>query len=164
MTYVDKDLHYTKWLHREKSMTMSNQHEDEATAKAYVTIESVARAMADKERALHEANKPAVFVEPTGETSVNYEFLNLKTQQSIDIIREVLPDMLNRFLQKNADYGDEFINLGPRAEFVRIANKFGKLKQALWDGEELQFEQVEEILDDFLGHVLLTRLRLREEG
>lgn len=105
-------------------------------------------------------SRPVVYAEVTGDRSVNYEFLNLTTQQSIEIVRYLLPVILNRFLAKNRDYGDGFLNLGPKAEFVRMANKFGKLKQALWDGQDLEFEQVDEIIDDLIGHLLLARLGL----
>lgn len=112
------------------------------------------------------AHKPGVFVEVTGEDKAQYEFLHLATQQSIDIVREVLPDILNRFLSKNADYGDGFdaLDLGPKAEFVRIWNKVAKLKQALWDGKQLEHEKVEEVIDDFIGHLLLARLGLKKSG
>lgn len=113
-----------------------------------------------KSQALKALSVPVCYVETVDDRAVNYEFLNLSTEQSKQIIRELLPDMLNRFLAKNKDYGDQFLNLGPKAEFVRMANKFGKLKQALWDDEDLEFEQVDEILDDLLGHILLARLGL----
>lgn len=84
------------------------------------------------------------------------------TDDAKRIVLEVLPPMLEKFLCKNADYGDDPLKLGSRAEFVRIWNKVRKLKSALWDEKELDFEQVDEILDDFLGHILLARSGLGE--
>lgn len=106
--------------------------------------------------------QPAVWVEVTGEQSATYEFQNIPTNQANTIVRELLAPMLERFLSKNADYGDCFdgMSLGPKAEFVRMWNKFGKLKQVLWDGKTLEYEQVTEVLDDLLGHILLARFGL----
>ena len=106
--------------------------------------------------------QPAVWVEVTGEQSATYEFQNIPTNQANVIVRELLAPMLERFLSKNADYGDCFdgMSLGPKAEFVRMWNKFGKLKQVLWDGKTLEYEQVTEVLDDLLGHILLARFGL----
>jgi hypothetical protein len=76
------------------------------------------------------------------------------------IVLEVLPATLELFLRKNAEYGVDEFSLGPKAEFVRIWNKVRKLKAGLWDSQELEFEQVSEILDDLIGHLLLARLGL----
>lgn len=124
-------------------------------------VKAQAAAVNDLRKSLKIVGAPTVFVERIGERAATYEFMNLPTEQAVTIVWEVLPDMLERFLAKNKDYGDDQVNLGPKAEFVRIANKFGKLKRALWDGVELEFEQVDEILDDFLGHILLAKLGLR---
>jgi hypothetical protein len=123
--------------------------------------QSEAAEVTPEQKKLELVKAPVVWVEVTSETSVHYEINNLPTEQAKVIFRDLLPDMLERFLSKNKDYGDNFIDLGPAAEFVRIANKFGKLKQVMWDGEKLEHESIEEVLDDFLGHVLLARLGLR---
>lgn len=115
----------------------------------------------DEKKAAEILSRPACFVEKTSETSINYEFTNLTTQEARDIIGYILPEILNRFLTKNKDYehfpeGD----LGPKAHFVGIHRKFGKLRKGLWDGEALEHEQVSEVIDDFIGHLLLARLGL----
>jgi hypothetical protein len=105
--------------------------------------------------------KPVVYVEVTGEKSANYEFLNLATEEQIKIVREVLPELLNRFLLKNKDYRYAAdADLGPRAHFVGINRKMGKLRLGLWDGEPLEGEQLSELIDDLVGHLLLARLGL----
>ncbi|QHB37485.1 hypothetical protein SEA_AIKOY__81 [Mycobacterium phage Aikoy] len=106
--------------------------------------------------------QPVVYMEATGERSVNYEFLNIPTEQATVIVRDILPDILNRFLAKNRDYGEPSPgnDLGPKAEFVRLWNKVLKLRRALWEDEALEFEQVDEIIDDLVGHLLLARFGL----
>lgn len=86
------------------------------------------------------------------------------TGQARAIFREILPDVLEKFLRKNADYGDDTAAfLGAKGQFADINPKFWKLKKSLWDGEELQGEPVEEILFDLIGHCLLTLHFLAEE-
>lgn len=86
------------------------------------------------------------------------------TEQARQIFREILPDVLARFVKKNADYGDDTAAfLGAKGQFADINPKFWKLKRALWDGEPLQGESLEEILADLVGHCLLTLHFLAEE-
>lgn len=106
--------------------------------------------------------RPAVYMEHCAKDVVHLEILNIPNEQALKIVKDLLPDMLELFLRKNAEYGVDELSLGPRAEFVRLWNKMRKLKTALWDGEELEFEQAGEILDDFLGHILLARFGLTE--
>jgi hypothetical protein len=108
-------------------------------------------------------SRPGVFVEVTGDYSINYEFLNLSTDEQVRIVREVLPGLLNRFLEKNKDYQDfPMADLGAKAHFVGIWRKVGKLKRGLWDGESLEHEQVSEVIDDLIGHLLLAKLGLTD--
>lgn len=115
----------------------------------------------DEGKASEILTSPVCFVEVTGDRSVNYEFLNLATDEQIRIVREILPEILNRFLTKNKDY-EHFpeADLGPKAHFVGIHRKFGKLRKGLWDEEPLEHEQLPEVIDDFVGHLLLARLGL----
>lgn len=103
--------------------------------------------------------RPAVYMEIVGK-HVTLEFQNLPSIDAIQIVAKLLPDIMERFLRKNKDYGDDILKLGPKAEFVRIWNKVRKLKKSLWDGETLDYEQDVEIIDDLIGHLLLARLGL----
>lgn len=78
------------------------------------------------------------------------------TEQARAIFQEVLPTVLERFVRKNADYGSTAAFLGAKGQFADINPKFWKLKRALWDGEPLIGESVEEILSDLVGHSLLS--------
>lgn len=90
--------------------------------------------------------------------------LYFATEQAKSIFREILPDVLARFVEKNADYGDDTAAfLGAKGQFADINPKFWKLKKALWDGEKLEGEPVEEILADLIGHCLLTLHFLNEQ-
>lgn len=111
---------------------------------------------------LDEVQKPAVYMDKTSEKSVTLEFVNLPNEDAVEIVSKLLPDILERFLRKNAEYGADELKLGPKAEFVRIWNKVRKLKQLLWDGKATDYEQTDEVIDDFIGHLLLARLGLRD--
>jgi hypothetical protein len=67
------------------------------------------------------------------------------------------PAVLDRWLRKNADYKGQQMFLGSRAQFADINRKFWKLKSFMWDGEEPEFESPIEIIDDMIGHLLMTR-------
>lgn len=88
------------------------------------------------------------------------------TDQSRKIFQDILPSVLDRFIVKNADYGDTASFLGAKGQFADINPKFWKLKKSLWDGETLHGESLEEILADLIGHCLLTLyfLDTRSEG
>jgi hypothetical protein len=69
----------------------------------------------------------------------------------------LLPEWLRLFAEKNADYGSGFSNeLGIRGQYSDIHRKVGKLRRAMWEGEELEFEGTEEIILDLIGNLFLT--------
>jgi hypothetical protein len=78
------------------------------------------------------------------------------TDQAEKIFKDILPAVLERFVRKNADYGDSAKFLGAKGQFADINPKFWKLYRALWLGERLVGESVEEILHDLIGHCLLS--------
>lgn len=88
------------------------------------------------------------------------------TDQAEEIFKKILPGVLDRFVRKNADYGGTAHFLGAKGQFADINPKFWKLKRALWDGEKLVGESVEEILCDLVGHALLSLyfLELERQG
>ncbi len=89
-----------------------------------------------------------------------------ESDQLHDILAEHLPDMLDLFIKKNAEYGSgeqsSGTYLGARGQFADIWRKIGKLTIGLWDGNEAQLttESVDEILRDMIGHCFLA-LQLR---
>lgn len=90
------------------------------------------------------------------------------TEQAARILTEVLPDALRLFLQKNQDYagadGDNTSDeLGSAGQYAELKRKMGKLKRALWDRLPMEFEQPDEILRDFFGHVLLALLFIKDK-
>lgn len=91
------------------------------------------------------------------------------TEQAARILTEVLPEMLQIFLEKNQDYADSSDNvttaseeLGSAGQYAELRRKMGKLKRSLWDRVPLQFEQPQEVLQDFGGHVLLALLFVKD--
>ncbi|UYL85348.1 hypothetical protein SEA_HAGER_55 [Microbacterium phage Hager] len=111
---------------------------------------------------------------PSGEGKGSVEFKDgvlisfngHESDQLHDILAEHLPDMLDLFIKKNAEYGSgeqsSGTYLGARGQFADIWRKIGKLKIGLWDGNEAQLttESVDEILRDMIGHCFLA-LQLR---
>lgn len=68
-----------------------------------------------------------------------------------------MPEWLRLFAKKNSDYGSgSAFELGERGQYSDIHRKMIKLKRAMWDGEELDFEGVDEIIHDLIGHLFLT--------
>lgn len=80
------------------------------------------------------------------------------------ILEEVIPEVVELFLNKSNDYKNAHESLGPKAQYVDLHRKMGKLKSALWDGQELQYEQVDEILMDLAGHVFLALDGINKEN
>lgn len=67
-----------------------------------------------------------------------------------------IPTWSARFTEKSLDYGDAVNVLGARGQFADMHRKMGKLKRAMWDGENLTGEQPVEIVEDMIGHCFLT--------
>lgn len=80
------------------------------------------------------------------------------------IMESILPRWRIRFLEKNAGYGDMHQELGPRAQFVDINRKAGKLRRALWEGDDIGDEDVQEVAMDIIGHCFLLLDLLDQEG
>lgn len=90
------------------------------------------------------------------------EVYNPPTQQATDVLMEVLPGVLELWLQRNRDYGDDPEGrLGPKAQFVDMYRKMKKLKRALWEGKNLTGEQPDEIIKDLIGHSMLALLDIK---
>lgn len=80
-----------------------------------------------------------------------------------DIEDNVIPAVVELWRQKNANYKGQMVFLGPRGQFSDINRKFWKLKQAMWDGEDLSYEQRDEVLADMIGHCLNAMAMYRQE-
>lgn len=78
------------------------------------------------------------------------------TEQARTICMEILPQVIGRFLERNADYGDNARELGRAGQFADIWRKVRKLRKAWWDGDKLTGEQPPEIAEDMIGHLLLA--------
>lgn len=100
--------------------------------------------------------------DPTIEIVVKVDTNLPETRQAREVIEDILPAAILRFVAKNADYGDAALFLGTKGQFSDINRKFWKLKSALWDDKELIGESVDEILHDLIGHALLI-LHMRGE-
>ena len=74
------------------------------------------------------------------------------------IYEVILPEVLEHFFAKNAEYGDRHRSskFGAAGEIVGIDRKVDKLIESLWKGKKLQFEQPKEMLWDVIGSALLA--------
>lgn len=78
--------------------------------------------------------------------------------QELNVIAtRIMPEWLALFQRKNRDYGSgSAYELGVRGQYSDIHRKMIKLKRAMWDGEELDFEDTDEIIKDLISHLFLT--------
>lgn len=73
------------------------------------------------------------------------------------ILEREMPLWVDRFIAASVHYGDTNADvLGPAGQFADIWRKIGPLKRALWEGQTLTREGVDEILRDLIGHSFLT--------
>lgn len=103
-------------------------------------------------------------IDKQGKISVPSDLM-FKTESAREIVTELIPEWIEYFLPKNADYGDFHHELGSKAQFVDIWRKARKMKNAIWDDQEMNHEGADEILKDMIGHCFLAlQLRKIEEG
>lgn len=80
------------------------------------------------------------------------------------VTNDISDEALDKWLEKNKDYGEQLFDFDVRAQALELNRKNGKVKDALWYGKPLQFEKLEEVLFDLIGHCFITIARLRLEG
>lgn len=85
------------------------------------------------------------------------------SKQGNDIMYNIAPVVLENFARKNADYGDTSFDLGIAGQYAELWRKVGKLKGPMWEGKELAFEQMDEIIRDLIGHCLLSLYFIKNE-
>lgn len=79
------------------------------------------------------------------------------SQELVVIAERIMPEWLALFARKNRDYGSgSAYELGVRGQYSDIHRKMIKLKRAMWDGEQLDFEDTDEIIKDLISHLFLT--------
>jgi hypothetical protein len=85
------------------------------------------------------------------------EFEEGDSQELVVIAHRIMPEWLALFARKNRDYGSgSAYELGVRGQYSDIHRKMIKLKRAMWDGEQLDFEDTDEIIKDLISHLFLT--------
>lgn len=96
---------------------------------------------------------------PHGQVSLyTLEVTNLPNEQARRVMLNILPKVIELYLNKSKDYGGNVMDrfgLGQKASIPDMARKFGKLIDAIWYDKPLQFEQPNEILADLIGHILI---------
>lgn len=79
-----------------------------------------------------------------------------------DLGDSLLQEFMERFMEKQRDYGDAADDLGAPGQYAEIHRKKAKLKKALWEGEKLVGEPVDEVLMDLIGHCFLALRHVRQ--
>jgi hypothetical protein len=74
-----------------------------------------------------------------------------------------IPSLAEKFLVAGSDYGEAFRELGLRGQYSDMHRKMAKLKRAIWDGQPLARESVEEVLGDLFGHILIALYLIAED-
>lgn len=71
---------------------------------------------------------------------------------------EIAKEALTLFVEKNNSYGEpDSDDLGSRGQYADMHRKWKLLRRHLWDGEPWRGnEPFEEVVFDFVGHLLLT--------
>lgn len=75
----------------------------------------------------------------------------------------IIPKLQTRVVKAQEHYGDTFMHLGVKGQFVEINGKYWTLRRFLWEDKQPTREDVDEILYDMIGHCLLI-LALRHKG
>lgn len=114
---------------------------------------------ADAERARNEDGCPAGLMEVVDaiEEAEGVGYVRM-------IVNVILPGLLSRFAIAAGDYRDAYKLLGEKGQFSDINRKYWKLKHAVWDGQSLEGEDVNQIAEDIICHCLLLLLIRWENG
>jgi hypothetical protein len=89
-------------------------------------------------------------------TSHEYNHEHGPTPDYAQMVGPILDRCVSKFLKAAADYGDAYQELGLKGQYSDLHRKMKKLKKAIWDGQPLGRESVEEILEDFFGNTLIA--------
>jgi len=95
------------------------------------------------------------------------EEMEFPTAAARVIFVDILPEWSEKFLAKNAHYGNTYESLGTAGQFADIWRKVGPLKKLLWDNKLSDWdpatgESAEDICNDLIGHLFLTLAMLKE--
>lgn len=118
----------------------SNQHMDDILAKLH-------------EAACQEESEDCAVVDEFVATPEGNDY---PTEAARHIMETILQEWVDKFLEKNGDYGDTYKSLGSAGQFAEIWRKVPKLKRAMWDHIPLSGEQPREILMDLIGHCFMA--------
>jgi hypothetical protein len=72
--------------------------------------------------------------------------------------------IIDSWMENQEDYGDAFVELGPKGQFSDVWRKIKKLQLAIWDGKKLNGEQPEQIIDETIHHLIMMKFLVQREG
>jgi hypothetical protein len=101
---------------------------------------------------------------------VHQYVLDLLNEPETDLARRImevhLPEAVDHFLGRNAEYGDDDdFDLGVSGQYVDISRKVQKLKRRWWDNEDVpeDAESDKVIVMELIGHLLMSLDYLAQE-
>lgn len=79
-------------------------------------------------------------------------------------IMEILPEIISHFLHKNTQYARAQTghDLGIKGIIPDINRKSAAIITGVWDAPALLVDDLEEVIDDLIGHLLLMRAKMRD--
>lgn len=80
----------------------------------------------------------------------------LSTETAAYILGGLLPQWAAMWQEKHKDYGEHANDLGAPGQYAELHRKIGKLRRAMWEGEELVSEPAREVAMDMIGHLFLA--------
>ena len=83
-----------------------------------------------------------------------------------DLHKEILDEIHNVYLAKNADYGnsfgDQFEEYGVLSAAIRIDDKMRRLKQLIKNEAKVKDESLEDTVQDMANYCVMTLVELRK--
>ena len=83
--------------------------------------------------------------------------MSTKQKQIKRDLQKITKELIEIILQKNADYGDSYANLGERGLFVRVHDKVMRLQTLIWEKKQpkVKNETIDDTIKDLTNYCLL---------
>lgn len=140
---------------------VSGENDDDVTA---ASIEWNIMPPPDVDDNINERIEPVRYIKHDG-VMVDYGEHGYNVDAETDLARRILrihlPEAMEHFLKRNAEYGDDNdFNLGVAGQYVDISRKVQKLKRRWWDDDERviseHIESDKVIVMELIGHLLMS--------
>lgn len=123
----------------------------------YSTERQISVAPSEADPGLHPEHYVNVIPSAVSDNRLRFSISSPYTQQGYRCL-EIALEALELFVTKNNGYGEpDEDDLGARGQYADMHRKWKRIRKHLWDGQPWEgSESFEEVLMDFIGHILLT--------